>query len=662
MRAAFWLALLCLTVAGAAQADAYNSVSNGVYRALMGTASDPTIGGGLATGQWSAMTDAGFGTPAQNGKSILYDAAAQENAFASMENEFSVRSYTSNTVYAQNGNTLVGETFAVNQLSSAAYSPTLTVSGNTLSARFTVLSPDSLTIWHNITTGSNSLPATSANSWIQDKIRVCNNGATAVNIGLRSHWDLMVAGNDLNDKAWVTSYSPLTVGPYDATPQDVTDFSSKYAFKTRDPPETFTVYGLLRDPSPSPFPDPVVQPDRFVYTRWTGANYAWGYSVAGGSMYSDADPDSSVIYFWGPSTGTPVPAGSCYQVQTYITLDLTQIQPPPPPPPNQPPTVSVAGSSPGTCMDSSWTFTAVASDPGDDGLGGNSGTVTTLTWNFGDGTPLVSGPPGSTSTVGHLYPNPGPYTVTVTATDNGGLSQVATMIVQSIGEPDCCPTFTPANQIQLVEGDVAVFQNTAQDPEGQTLTFSAVTLPPGATYTSTGAFQWQTREGDRGTHTFTLAATDAAGCTVTAQHRIQVLAPLSTVPDRDQDGIADDQDNCPDDFNPNQRDDDRNGIGWVCDLREQDATGSAPDNPLESRMDAAHPGCVDCTDQVPTSALCPDCLYAPALEAGGVACDACSPTPVTHQATGPSRSGIALGFAVAALAGTGIVVWAHKRT
>jgi autotransporter-associated beta strand protein len=55
------------------------------------------------------------------------------------------------------------------------------------------------------------------------------------------------------------------------------------------------------------------------------------------------------------------------------------------------------------------TFTATASDPNNDAL--------TITWNFGDGSPLTTG-----ASVQHSYANLGDYTVTVTVLDATGLS------------------------------------------------------------------------------------------------------------------------------------------------------------------------------------------------------------------------------------------------
>jgi len=63
---------------------------------------------------------------------------------------------------------------------------------------------------------------------------------------------------------------------------------------------------------------------------------------------------------------------------------------------------------------------------------------------------------------------------------------------------------------------------------------------------------------------------------------------LATIVDTDNDGIEDSLDNCPTISNPNQEDDDNNGIGNACDDDDDDDDGvlDANDNcPLEANPD-----------------------------------------------------------------------------
>ena len=96
---------------------------------------------------------------------------------------------------------------------------------------------------------------------------------------------------------------------------------------------------------------------------------------------------------------------------------------------------------------------ALSSDPDNDPL--------TYTWNFGDGSPLVSG-----LTVSHVYANPGVYFATVTVDDGEGGSDTSDPLTIAVDETP------PVGQIDIAAahtlyrgGDTIVFSGTGIDAE-----------------------------------------------------------------------------------------------------------------------------------------------------------------------------------------------------
>jgi subtilisin len=79
----------------------------------------------------------------------------------------------------------------------------------------------------------------------------------------------------------------------------------------------------------------------------------------------------------------------------------------PPPPPNTPPNASFTA----TCTNLACSLDGSASSDPD------GGTIVGYSWDFGDGSPVLS---GSSATVSHTYASAGTYTVTLTVTDSDG--------------------------------------------------------------------------------------------------------------------------------------------------------------------------------------------------------------------------------------------------
>jgi hypothetical protein len=190
-------------------------------------------------------------------------------------------------------------------------------------------------------------------------------------------------------------------------------------------------------------------------------------------------------------------------------------------------------------------------------------TGQTAQTTFTDGsTGIYMGPQVGTLT----YGTPGSVTYTITVTGSGG-------------------------------GHTQLF--TAGLPSGTAASFgpSYVESPWPATSTLTISYDGTT---PAGTHNFCVGESPSGK--PPAQH--QVCANLTiedTCPDADEDGVCDDDDNCPTVANPNQEDQDEDGVGDACD--------GCPDDPAKTDpgicgcgiadTDSDGDGTADCNDQCP---------------------------------------------------------------
>ncbi len=123
-----------------------------------------------------------------------------------------------------------------------------------------------------------------------------------------------------------------------------------------------------------------------------------------------------------------------------------------------------------------------------------------------------------------------------------------------------------ANTQENTPVDVAIAATDADSEDQASLRFEGASEPDNGGVVYRGAdVMYTPRAGFIGFDSFTYVAVDQMnGRSVPAT--VTIIVGAGPVQDRDGDGIADNQDNCPDNFNPNQSDVDGNGIGDVCDV------------------------------------------------------------------------------------------------
>jgi PKD repeat protein len=143
-----------------------------------------------------------------------------------------------------------------------------------------------------------------------------------------------------------------------------------------------------------------------------------------------------------------------------------------------------------------------------DGSGStDDGTIVEYQWDFGDGTALGMG-----VTPTHTYGAAGTYTVTLTVTDDGGLTDTGTTtaIITDVPPPNQAPTADPNGPYNAQVGDAINFSGAgSSDPDG---TIVAYDWDFGDGSTGTGANPMHAY-GAAGTFTVTLTVTDDGGLT-----------------------------------------------------------------------------------------------------------------------------------------------------
>jgi PKD repeat protein len=134
------------------------------------------------------------------------------------------------------------------------------------------------------------------------------------------------------------------------------------------------------------------------------------------------------------------------------------------------------------------------------------GTITSYTWNFGDGAA------GSGATVSHMYAAGGQYAVTLTVTDNGGATATQSNAVTANSPPVASIKFS-------CKGLKCSFDGSASTDSDGTVTSYVWNFGDGAT--GSGAMVTHSYAGP-GTYTITLTVTDNGGVTGVKSNSVRV--------------------------------------------------------------------------------------------------------------------------------------------
>jgi PKD repeat protein len=174
-------------------------------------------------------------------------------------------------------------------------------------------------------------------------------------------------------------------------------------------------------------------------------------------------------------------------------------------PVNQPPNASFTYS----CTDLTCSFTDTSTD--------NDGSIASQSWSFGDGATSTAQNPS------HTYQTSGDYTVTLTVTDDGGLSDSAAQPVTvsdgTVNQPPAA-SFT----FDCTDLDCSFDGSGSSDSDGSIVSY-AWTFDDGATATGSTANHTYAAGG---TYTVTLTVTDDGGLTGSQTQSVTVTEPVAS--------------------------------------------------------------------------------------------------------------------------------------
>ena len=136
------------------------------------------------------------------------------------------------------------------------------------------------------------------------------------------------------------------------------------------------------------------------------------------------------------------------------------------------------------------------------------------------------------------------------------------------------------------------WQMTAVDADGDSYGFVSLIMPQGMSMDADGLISWVPTVDQIGSHLVWIKVIDEDNMYDSLQFEINVVSVI----DRDLDGVADTNDNCPTAYNPDQLDMDSDTVGDVCDNCSLIANTDQADGDGDHLGDLCETGCTDVAD------------------------------------------------------------------